>query len=80
MNPSYISTAFHRETGMTIKEYILWQKTEEGKRLLSATRDSISKVSTELHFPSSVSPPGLAPSIGVQLHQLPAFRIQQVHR
>lgn len=35
MNPSYISTAFHRETGMTIKEYILWQKTEEGKQLLS---------------------------------------------
>lgn len=47
---SYFSRKFHQETGVTVKDYILQEKTEKAKTLLKTTAMSISAISEKLGF------------------------------
>ncbi|ANS74539.1 hypothetical protein AWM70_08040 [Paenibacillus yonginensis] len=50
LNPSYLSTLFKQEVGMTVGEYIQKAKIKEAKHLLDWTDYSITKISTLLNF------------------------------
>lgn len=50
VTPNYLSTLFHAETGKTIREYISDCRLNESKRLLAATRKSISAIAMECGF------------------------------
>ena len=52
MGRSYLSTKFHRETGVKLNDFILQQKTEEGKRLLRYTDRSAAAIGDYLAFSS----------------------------
>lgn len=49
---THLSTLFRRETGITLNEYILKEKTEEAKRLLRYTDKPLSAISSYLGFSS----------------------------
>ncbi len=49
---TYLATKFHKEMGMTLTDYILNAKVEEGKRLLRYTDKSISNIAFYLGFSS----------------------------
>lgn len=49
---SHLSVRFHKESGMTLSDYILIEKTEEAKRLLRYTDKSLSAISSYLGFSS----------------------------
>lgn len=53
MGRSYLSTKFHKETGIKLNDFILQQKTEEAKRLLRYTDRSIAAIGEHLAFSSS---------------------------
>ncbi|WP_077309201.1 helix-turn-helix domain-containing protein [Terribacillus halophilus] len=50
MHQNYLSALFKKELGMAITEYILNQKVEEAKRLLTQTEYQISEIYTLLNF------------------------------
>ncbi|QKS45627.1 helix-turn-helix domain-containing protein [Paenibacillus cellulosilyticus] len=50
LNPSYLSRLFKKETGMTISAFILLQKVEEAKSLLSLTKLPLSDICARLNF------------------------------
>lgn len=50
MNPSYLSTLFKKEVGMSISEYVQSAKVNEAKNLLSYTSHSMSDISSLLNF------------------------------
>ena len=52
MGRSYLSTKFHRETGIKLNDFILQQKTEEAKRLLRYTDRSAAAIGEYLAFSS----------------------------
>ena len=52
MGRSYLSTKFHRETGVKLNDFILQQKTEEAKRLLRYTDRSAAAIGDYLAFSS----------------------------
>ena len=49
---THLSARFHRETGTTLSDYILKEKTEEAKRLLRYTDKSLAAISAYLGFSS----------------------------
>ena len=48
----HLSARFHKETGITLSDYILKEKTEEAKRLLRYTDKSLAAISAYLGFSS----------------------------
>ena len=52
MGRSYLSTRFHKETGVRLNDFILQQKTEEAKRLLRYTDRSAAAIGEFLAFSS----------------------------
>lgn len=50
MNPSYLSTLFKKEVGMSISEYVQSAKVNEAKNLLSYTSYSMSDIASLLNF------------------------------
>lgn len=44
LNPSYLSNIFHKETGVTISDWILKKRIEESANLLSNTNDKIADI------------------------------------
>lgn len=50
MNPSYLSTLFKKEVGMSISEYVQSAKVNEAKNLLSYTSYSMSDIASLLIF------------------------------
>lgn len=49
----YLTTVFRKNTGKTIKRYILEKKVEQAKILLSSTQMEVQEISDDLSFPSS---------------------------
>ena len=49
---THLSAHFHKETGITLSDYILKEKTEEAKRLLRYTDKSLAAISAYLGFSS----------------------------
>ena len=52
MSRPYLSKKFKEESGQTLKDFILKEKTEEAKRLLRYTDKSLSSISVYLGFSS----------------------------
>ncbi len=52
MSRTYLSTKFKKETGMTLTDFFLKEKTEEAKRLLRYTDKQLTAISTYLGFSS----------------------------
>ena len=50
LNPDYTTRVFKRETGMTIREYLLKKRMERARRLLQTTEASVSEVSLEVGY------------------------------
>ncbi|HHT7239816.1 MULTISPECIES: helix-turn-helix domain-containing protein [Bacillus] len=50
LNPSYLSSLFKKEVGISLSEYIQRAKIDESKKLMTYTRHSISEISTLLNF------------------------------
>ncbi|MBE7121364.1 helix-turn-helix domain-containing protein [Bacillus cereus] len=50
LNPSYLSSLFKKEVGISLGEYIQRAKIDESKKLMTYTRHSISEISTLLNF------------------------------
>lgn len=50
LSPAYLSGKFRKETGMTMREFILRERIEEAKRLLVLTDDSIAAIGSRLSF------------------------------
>lgn len=50
MHQNYLSTLFKKEVGISLTEYILKQKVEEAKKLLTHSNYSISEIYTWLNF------------------------------
>ena len=48
----YLSSKFRQETGQTLTDFILKEKTEEAKRLLRYSEKSLSAISAYLGFSS----------------------------
>ncbi len=52
LSPNYLSTLFHRETGMTIRQFVDLSRVEASKPLLSDPRQSIKQVAHALGYAS----------------------------
>ena len=52
-DPYYLSSLFRKDTGKTIKTYILEKKVEQAKILLSSTLQEVQEISDSLSFKSS---------------------------
>lgn len=50
LNPSYLSSLFKKEVGISLGEYIQHAKIDESKSLMTYTKHSISEISTLLNF------------------------------
>lgn len=50
LHPSYLSRLFKKETGMTISSFILREKVEEAKNLLTYSKLSLSDICARLNF------------------------------
>ncbi|MFK4310495.1 YSIRK-targeted surface antigen transcriptional regulator [Bacillus sp. RC240] len=50
LNPSYLSSLFKKEVGISLDEYIQRAKIDESKSLMTYTKHSISEISTLLNF------------------------------
>lgn len=50
---TYLSRKFSKEMGMTISEYIMTQKVEQAKLLLTSTTDSVQEIAEQLGFQSN---------------------------
>ena len=50
LNPSYLSSLFKKEVGISLGEYIQHAKIDESKSLMAYTKHSISEISTLLNF------------------------------
>ncbi|PFN19719.1 helix-turn-helix domain-containing protein [Bacillus cereus] len=50
LNPSYLSSLFKKEVGISLNEYIQRAKVDESKKLMTFTKHSISEISTLLNF------------------------------
>lgn len=50
LNPDYLTRIFKKETGCTIKEYVIRQKLEEAKMLLRTTSLPISFIATKVGY------------------------------
>jgi AraC family transcriptional regulator len=51
MSPYYFSRLFKQSTGLSPHQYLLWQRMEHAKHLLSDSRRTIAEVSDALGFP-----------------------------
>ena len=51
-SPRYLSTTFHRETGMTIMNYIRTEKLQLAAQMLEENNFSIQRIAQTLEFPS----------------------------
>ena len=52
LNPSYLSTLFHKETGKTLTDWILKEKIEESARFILNSNNSIADIAFFYHFSS----------------------------
>lgn len=52
-NDCYLSHLFREQTGMTVKEYLMYRKMEEAKRVLSEGKDAVEHIAESLGFPSA---------------------------
>lgn len=52
VTPQYLSSRFHKETGLSVMEYIRNEKLKVAARMLENSDYSISRISTLLEFPS----------------------------
>jgi AraC-like DNA-binding protein len=50
LNTSYLSQLFKKETGLTLTNYIQWERIEEAKKLLDHSNDTISMIAARLTF------------------------------
>jgi AraC-like DNA-binding protein len=50
LNTSYLSQLFKKETGLTLMNYIQWERIEEAKKLLDHSNDSITMIGARLTF------------------------------
>lgn len=50
LSPQYLSNLFHKETGQTISEYIVFQKLNAAQRLLKYSDKKINEIACELGF------------------------------
>lgn len=55
LNPSYVSSIFKKNTGMTFSEYLIICRMEEAKKLLVQTDKSITEIAEELKYQNSKS-------------------------
>ena len=55
INPSYLSRYFKKETGMNLSEYIISQKMEKAKQLLSDARLSVQDIALRLGYSDATS-------------------------
>lgn len=51
VTPQYLSSAFHKETGLTVTEYIKKEKLAIAAQMLEFTGFSVNRISTVLEFP-----------------------------
>ena len=52
LTPSYLSTLFHKETGVSISSYVTGKRMEEARRLLRYTELSSAQISQRLAYSS----------------------------
>ena len=52
LTPQYLSSLFHKETGMTIRDYILNERLEVAKQMLTYSEAGIQEISNNLAFSS----------------------------
>lgn len=50
LNPHYLSQLFKKETGLTLMNYIQWERIEEAKKLLDHSNDTIASIGARLTF------------------------------
>ncbi|MCM3703993.1 helix-turn-helix domain-containing protein [Paenibacillus macerans] len=50
LNPEYLSQLFKKETGLTLMNYIQWERIEEAKKLLAHSGEPISTIGARLTF------------------------------
>ncbi|GJM76584.1 hypothetical protein HMSSN036_88000 [Paenibacillus macerans] len=50
LNPEYLSQLFKKETGLTLTNYIQWERIEEAKKLLAHSGEPISTIGARLTF------------------------------
>ncbi|MFB5678857.1 helix-turn-helix domain-containing protein [Paenibacillus terreus] len=50
LNPEYLSQLFKKETGLTLMNYIQWERIEEAKKLLAHSNEPISTIGARLTF------------------------------
>lgn len=55
LTPQYLSTLFHRETGMTVTEYIMKEKLETAKQMLTYSEHTLQEIASFLGFCSHSS-------------------------
>lgn len=55
LSPNYLSALFRRQTGMTLKEYILKEKLEAARYLLLTTDITVAEAAVQFAFPSHSS-------------------------
>lgn len=52
LSPNYLSALFHRQTGMTLKEYILREKLRAARYMLLTTDITVAEAAVQFAFPS----------------------------
>lgn len=52
LNPSYLSTLFREEMGMTVSDYIMSKKMEAARNMLKYTNETYAEISAVLNFSS----------------------------
>jgi AraC-like DNA-binding protein len=52
LTPQYLSGLFHRETGKTLTEYVLYEKLETSKQLLTYSEHTLQEIASHLGFSS----------------------------
>lgn len=50
LNPDYLSQLFKKETGLTLMNYIQWERIEEAKKLIAHSNEPISTIGARLIF------------------------------
>ena len=50
LNPDYLNRMFKKETGLTLKEYVIWQKMQEAQSLLRTTSLPVSLIAAKVGY------------------------------
>lgn len=50
LNPDYLTRVFKRQTGMSVKEYLMKKRMETARNLLQTTADSVSEIGAEAGY------------------------------